>query len=786
MIIFTSAHLLIAFQSNTVGQQNRPRTITRRGITSPLRTVRCTSKHSTSLHAKGNDFDDLVSSFLNNDQPSSQKDNDPYSQYTHQIAIPLSSSSELTSALHSIQTSLVRDCPRLIRACVMPATLRLPLLYVDASSAAAAASTTTRGNGIFSSTNEIDLTIEQIVQDAIQTSIYNKDPSDLDGIGTVELPEPIMLPFRGLELQGADNSILYAVGCNINDAKKDEDTDEDGVYIIDNWGSSTKTNGYERLEQLVETIQSELEKRGYKTAWPLDEPQGNEIFPGEDETLTALRAKTKKKWRPRVPFVRLPSDFYDDLQPATNNDANSLLGMDEIDEFFSKGYDGISPSFWYEAWAEDDILPSPGVRMRSVQVYRRMMSGGGEAESSYYELPSSSATIVMNNPSEKSSRMDLPAGDAKLMEKEQNERKKEMQRIGEVESEAEREWEQGKARMLATETRGAAGEIIDGAEDDYAEFDVSIETGDVVVDGDSAYSSPWSERNVDTIIVAEEDAAQVPDAETKVTNAELKNSTIIAANNSSTRELPNIEDNPIFQRLWKGESQVNAQGESTAQSLDGTPATMEETLPPYPSDEHFIGIWKVVQSPLGVALVDESSQSDNLVLRVDGQVMGGPILDSQYKHKAAGGSWKMFQAVRKFDDDDESDQSVITQTRLRIKLLVPPQKNQIIVMEGEVTRVSFGGKTPTSLSAFSGTGGMLDGMSTAKLLEDDEMADSNTGEQVLYCGGEAWMENVDGSGRRRKLGPFSLTKQKTVDRNQLIYTVPASRGIPDTTEDQVD
>ena len=202
-----------------------------------------------------------------------------------------------------------------------------------------------------------------------------------------------------------------------------------------------------------------------------------------------------------------------------------------------------------------------------------------------------------------------------------------------------------------------------------------------------------------------------------------------------------------------------------------------------PRQKKSSGVWKVVQSPLGVALVDESSQSDNLVLRVDGQVMGGPILDSQYKHKAAGGSWKMFQAVRKLDDDEQIDQSVVTQTRLRIKLLVPPEKEQMLVMEGEVTRVGFGGKVPTSLSAFSGTGGMLDGMS---LLKDDEMSDSNTGEQVLYCGGEAWIENVDGSGKRRKLGPFSLTKQKTVDRSQLIYTVPASRGVPDTTEDEID
>jgi hypothetical protein len=49
-----------------------------------------------------------------------------------------------------------------------------------------------------------------------------------------------------------------------------------------------KESGYERLQVLVKTIQTELEKRGYKTAWPSDEPQGNEVFPGEDATLKAL------------------------------------------------------------------------------------------------------------------------------------------------------------------------------------------------------------------------------------------------------------------------------------------------------------------------------------------------------------------------------------------------------------------------------------------------------------------------------------------------------------------
>ena len=41
-----------------------------------------------------------------------------------------------------------------------------------------------------------------------------------DGV-MIDMVKPILLPFRGLELQGKDNSVLYAVGNNIND-KRDQ------------------------------------------------------------------------------------------------------------------------------------------------------------------------------------------------------------------------------------------------------------------------------------------------------------------------------------------------------------------------------------------------------------------------------------------------------------------------------------------------------------------------------------------------------------------------------------
>ena len=105
---------------------------------------------------------------------------------------------------------------------------------------------------------------------------------------------------------------------------------------------------------------------------------------------------------------------------------------------------------------------------------------------------------------------------------------------------------------------------------------------------------------------------------------------------------------------------MTSHGQNTALALDGTPPTPDAPLPPYPSDTHFVGAWRVLTSPLGTESASfddaDSKSSDIFILRVDGQVMEGPILDAQHQHKAAGGGWKMFQAIRKpIDKSNEFD-----------------------------------------------------------------------------------------------------------------------------------
>jgi hypothetical protein len=150
--------------------------------------------------------------------------------------------------------------------------------------------------------------------------------------------------------------------------------------------------------------------------------------------------------------------------------------------------------------------------------------------------------------------------------------------------------------------------------------------------------------------------------------------------------------------------------------------------------------------------------------------MGGPILDAQHQHKAAGGGWKMFQAIRKpIDtsyefDEKRSSNSQVTQTRLRIRLVVPPKKERALIMEGEVTRLVM----PGSIDAVSST--LVDGI--LQNIDGEQLQpEAKNGEALLYCAGEAWMEDVEGGSNRRKVGPFALMKLTAVKRESLIYTV---------------
>jgi hypothetical protein len=202
-------------------------------------------------------------------------------------------------------------------------------------------------------------------------------------------------------------------------------------------------------------------------------------------------------------------------------------------------------------------------------------------------------------------------------------------------------------------------------------------------------------------------------------------------------DLPSIEDNSIL-NAFKAGTLVN----KTA-SLSTT-AKARET-PPFPSREAFVGFWKVIQSPSGVAEeICDGTQTDNLVLRVDGATSGGPILNPEFRQRAAGGTWAFLK------NDDGS-------IWLRIRLVVPPKKDRILVMEGLVLQ----GCTSIDLSA-----SLLSSTAFGKKQDDNK-------EGTLQCRGSVWLEDAVTKKNRKEIGTFFLTKLETsIDPRDYTITIP--------------
>ena len=276
----------------------------------------------------------------------------PYNKYTHLIAIPMEECHDLCIELESVQRAILYHCPSLIHACVVPVVTRLPLLYVDASSPMAASSSLAlsqdsrnilndgeqelyqkAANALFGSSssssassysNSIDEAAEaatqktidhdpaqllhKIVQETVLELIYSPSTDTLLSEPDPSMPsneqsqvangrinsdgiKPLMIKFKGLEIDGNKNEVLYCVG------KKTETIDGECC------------EGTQRSRKLVETLRSKIEALGYKTMLPPDEPQSS----GKEKDVQFDHGGSGKEdqpiWRPRIPFMRLPPDF---------------------------------------------------------------------------------------------------------------------------------------------------------------------------------------------------------------------------------------------------------------------------------------------------------------------------------------------------------------------------------------------------------------------------------------------------------------------------------------------
>jgi hypothetical protein len=172
-----------------------------------------------------------------------------------------------------------------------------------------------------------------------------------------------------------------------------------------------------------------------------------------------------------------------------------------------------------------------------------------------------------------------------------------------------------------------------------------------------------------------------------------------------------LTDNPVFKAYKEGTLVPKKQAREGKQ----------RELGPYPGCDHFVGIWKIGTSPTGFVLEEASDEAcENLVLRVDGTTAGGPILDPETKQKAAGGTWKFFE-------EENGD------VRLRIRLVIPPKKERILVMEGIVNRMSINCDIPMASKTFGIP--YLEKMATE--------ANKSNMEDLMHCGGEVSLREVE-------------------------------------------
>mmetsp|Transcript_23725 Transcript_23725/g.33288 ORF Transcript_23725/g.33288 Transcript_23725/m.33288 type:complete len:707 (+) Transcript_23725:80-2200(+) len=464
------------------------------------------------------------------------------------------------------------------------------------------------------------------------------------------------------------------------------------------------------LIDVLDEIRNEIESLGYKTSLP-----PNDNFPGDE-------------WKPRVPFMRLPDNFEETLPPL----------KDDVKEFMrdpDQGGNGISPILWCKWW--DDVF-AENTRMREIGVYVRQPSEKGLGESAFY-FPHET--------------IKLPKGNEALTAAESRDSQYQEARMADAE------------KVVETASDGIPDTNVEKARELFESLyeDSTIENEQKENSFGSTEDNNINSLGNDESLGApiEVDGQQVDDwTKERIRKAVEGRESVQARKNimTSKKDLPPMEENPIFQKY-----------RTNRDAMAKNPTSFRKPrkdLPSYPSREYFVGAWRLVSSPIpseDLLNPDDKEKSDNLILRVDGTTFGGPILDRENMHKAAGGTWKNFQA--RWIGGDEESPKTMEQTRLRIRLVVPPEKKRILVLEGEVKRLMMPSNLEEARSSFG-----------IPLVQKANEATEAQYENLLQCEGEMWVEDAQTGENRNKLGRFLLMKiEGNSDPSDYVVTIP--RGV---------
>eukprot|EP00531_Pseudo-nitzschia_arenysensis_P006172 CAMPEP_0116136500 /NCGR_PEP_ID=MMETSP0329-20121206/11755_1 /TAXON_ID=697910 /ORGANISM="Pseudo-nitzschia arenysensis, Strain B593" /LENGTH=848 /DNA_ID=CAMNT_0003631367 /DNA_START=105 /DNA_END=2651 /DNA_ORIENTATION=- len=698
---------------------------------------------------------------------------------THLVAIPLEASHELLIELESVQRAILHHCPILLDACIGGTTTRLPLLYIKAPDSNLndnpqnSASVTTALAGtirrlvkkhIYGTSSQ-----QKIVEDNTDESA-NTDNESLNAAGF----RPLTMTFQSLEIDGDNHNILNTVGsfcaCDEDEINQDEEEEEEPEEgTIPNFNER-------RFENFMRDLQSAISAQGWQMAFPPD--------PNKAENEAADSALS---FRPRVAFMELPKSFDENLSRFKNQDEE----ITEEDMKFlraEEGGNGISPIFWCNWW--DDVF-ARNVRLQEIGIYptNPMMVDQEDASlvmNSQFYLPFETIALPDGNQEMlKTEKKFLDYHEKRIEEREEEFRKENFgPEIPDSPKASENPLSPGSSKssepdVLMTRTRKRLESIYlqDSEIDDINELGLAEEfEEELPIDSDDEDNILDIVGKKDTTRSTEEDYMEdwmrqmimqasnqsSKDEETKP--SDVKQTAEMSNDFDSNKETPktdalkeskdiekrmeekvkdavnalgsmksregveqepkySIEDNPIFKKYKDG---------ALTDKKPKPPPTKK--LGPYPGNDHFVGIWKVVVNPMGD---DDNSNTDegseNLLLRVDGTTAAGPTLNPETNQKAAGGTWKMLP---------QENGDVL----LRIRLVIPPEKKRILVMEGRVNRGSQLG-----MSLASRTFGIP--------MVEEKAREANQGEEAkMVCSGESYIEDAVTKKDRIRAENFYLEK----------------------------
>jgi len=741
-------------------------------------------------------FLDRTSSEEDDSTPNDQFENaarikaatlDNISDATHLIAIPMESSYELLIELESVQRAILHHCPILLDACISGATTRLPLLYIQVPGA----SQNENSQISASVTCALARTVQRLVKKHIFGAgstrsidgVQNTKSSD-EGMYNAEGYRPLSMTFHSLEIDGKNNNILNTVG-----------TFSEGDHLDE------KDYNENRFENLMQDLQSVIASQGWKMAFPPDPKRS-------DSEKNGI-----KSFRPRISFMELPASFDENISRFKKDDTEI---MEEDMKFLTaeEGGNGISPIFWCNWW--DDVF-ARNVRLQEIGIYPRSpglvgTENEGLTTNSQFYIPFETIPLPNGNVALlKSEKKFSEYYDKRLKEEEEKFRKENFENKKKEKSKSQQASQNPLSSMssnssepdiLMSKTRkrlegiylnsgndnsvniGGDVNTFDSTQQEDEDLIDFVDMNDKVRSQEDDYIEDWMlerimrsqeesptddedkisdttqdrDEQIDSIenmeistdpISSDKDDGYVDDwMKEKVKKAVSSMESVKNKNVIKDEPKFSIEDNPVFKAYKEGTLAANQPAVNEPNLNLPT-----KQLGPYPSNDHFIGIWKVITSPMGYEGSNNRKEgSENIILRVDGTTAAGPTLNPKTNQKAAGGTWKTIV---------QENGDVV----LRIRLVVPPEKSRIVVMEGLVERGS-----PLGIKTASRNFGIAQ-------LEEKEKEANKMKEDILTCSGEAYIE--DAITKKNKVGAnfFSLTKVLASARDPSEYTITIPKTI---------